>query len=245
LNWHVIGIALALALATGLLFDLAPALQATRVDLVSSLKDTRAGQPRLRWRGALIPISLSQILVVGRVATCVLLLVAAGLFVHTLSNLNSIQLGFNRENVLLFSVKAKQAGYRDQALVRYYQNLQSRLASMPGVRSVTASSYAMVSESMSSRGAHVLGVNPGKERSVAILGVAGSFFATMQMTLAVRQPHPLPQKLQAHLPDTGIPRASHITKLAAGEIPVRVIELSVVEKIEELRPELQRHALPY
>jgi predicted permease len=183
LNWHVLGIALALALATGLLFGLAPALQATRVDLVSSLKDTRAGQPRLRWRGALMAIGLSQILVVGQVAICVLLLVAAGLFIRTLSNLNSIQLGFNRENVLLFSVDAKQAGYRDQALVRYYQNLQSRLASMPGVRSATATSYAMVSESMSSRGAHVPGVNPGKERSVAVLGVAGSFFETMQIPI--------------------------------------------------------------
>jgi len=183
LNWHVLGIAVALALATGLLFGLAPALQATRVDLVSSLKDTRAGQPRLRWRGVLGRISLSQMLVVGQVAICVLLLVAAGLFVHTLSNLNSIQLGFNRENVLLFSVNAKQAGYRDQALVRYYQNLQGRLASMPGVRGVTATSYAMVSQSMSSRGANVPGVNPGKERSVAILDVAGSFFATMQIPI--------------------------------------------------------------
>jgi predicted permease len=183
LNWRVLGVAVALALATGLLFGLAPALQATRVDLVSSLKDTRAGQPRLRWRGAFMRISLSQVLVVGQVAICVLLLVAAGLFVHTLSNLNSIQLGFNRENVLLFSVNAKQAGYRDQALVRYYQSLQSRLASMPGVRGVTATSYAMVSQSMTSRGTHVLGVNPGKDRSVALLSVAGSFFETMQIPI--------------------------------------------------------------
>jgi predicted permease len=183
LNWHVLGLALALALATGLLFGLAPALEATRVDLVSSLKEARAGESRLRWRGALMRVSLSQILVTGQVAICVLLLVAAGLFVHTLSNLNSIQLGFNRESVLLFSVNAKQAGYRDQALVRYYQNLQSRLGSMPGVRGVTATSYAMVSGSMSSRGTNVPGVNPGKERSVAILGVAGSFFATMQIPI--------------------------------------------------------------
>ncbi len=183
LNWHVLGIAVALALATGLLFGLAPALQATRVDLVSSLKDTRAGQPRLRWGGPLRGINLSQVLVVGQVTICVLLLVAAGLFVHTLSNLNSIQLGFNQENVLLFSVDAKQAGYRDQALVHYYQNLQSRLASLPGVRGVTATTYAMVSQGMSSRLANVPGVNPGKERTVAILGVAGSFFETMQIPI--------------------------------------------------------------
>jgi predicted permease len=183
LNWHVLGIALALALGTGLLFGLVPALQATRVDLVSSLKDTRAGQPRLRWRGALGAIGLSQVLVVGQVAICVLLLVAAGLFVHTLSNLNSIQLGFNQENVLLFSVDAKQAGYRDQALVRYYQDLQSRLESLPGIRGVTATSYAMVSQSMSSRLAHVPGANPGKEPVVATIGVAGSFFETMQIPI--------------------------------------------------------------
>ena len=110
LNWHVLGAASALSLLTGLLFGLAPALQSTRVDVIPALKEARAGQPGSRhgfWR-----ISLSQALVVTQIGISLLMLVAAGLFVRTLSNLQSIQLGFNREDLLLFQMNARQAGHR-------------------------------------------------------------------------------------------------------------------------------------
>jgi hypothetical protein len=95
LNWHVIGVAAALSLVTGVLFGLAPALQATRVEVMPALKDTRdgfAGSRRFFW-----PASLRQVLVAGQIAISLLMLFAAGLFVRTLSNLESIDLGFNRE----------------------------------------------------------------------------------------------------------------------------------------------------
>ena len=76
-------------------------------------------------------VSLSQVLVVSQIAISLLLLVGAGLFVRTLSNLGAVELGFNRERVLLFSVNARQAGYRDDALIRFYDNLQTRLARSP------------------------------------------------------------------------------------------------------------------
>ncbi len=91
LNWHVLGAALALSLLTGLLFGLAPALQSTRVDVMPALKEARAGQPGSRrswWH-----ISLRRVLVVGQIAISLLLLVAAGLFVRTLSNLQSDPVG--------------------------------------------------------------------------------------------------------------------------------------------------------
>src|SRR5436189_507578 len=99
LNWHVLGAAAALSMITGLLFGLAPALQSTRVDVMPALKETRAGQPSSRhsFRRA----GLSHLLVVSQIAISLLMLVAAGLFVRTLSNLLSIQLGFNREDLLL------------------------------------------------------------------------------------------------------------------------------------------------
>src|SRR5882672_2398827 len=89
LNWHVLGAAVALSLLTGLLFGLAPALQSTRVDVISALKETRAGQPgsQRSFRRA----SLSHVLVVTQISMSLLMLVAAGLFVRTLSNLQSIQ----------------------------------------------------------------------------------------------------------------------------------------------------------
>ena len=174
LNWRVLAVAIALSLATGMLFGLAPALQATRVDLTSALRETRAGRTS---RGR---VGLSQVLVVSQIAISLLLLIAAGLFVRTLTNLNSVALGFNRENLLLFTINAKQAGYRDDALVRFYASLQARLAGIPGVRGVTASQYALVSQSSSATQADIPGYT-GKDHGTDTLTVAPGFFTTMQI----------------------------------------------------------------
>ena len=86
-------------------------MQSTRVDLIGALKrDTRRRTPlQLAFVARVSP---SQVLVVSQIAVSLLLLVAAGLFVRTLANLNSIALGFDGERVLLFAVNAKQAGYK-------------------------------------------------------------------------------------------------------------------------------------
>jgi macrolide transport system ATP-binding/permease protein len=152
---------ISLSVGTGILFGLAPAIQSTRVDLISAFKQTRGSEHRLRLHSWL---PVSQALAVAQIAISLLLLVAAGLFLHTLTNLNSIALGFNRENLLLFTINAKQAGYKDDALIRFYENLQARLSTMPGVRSVTSSNYALVSGSVSSTGVKISGFtgkNPG------------------------------------------------------------------------------------
>jgi predicted permease len=178
LNWHVLAVTLGLALLTGMLFGLAPALQSTSVDLTSALKQTRTGEQRFRVRSWL-RVSLSQSLVVSQIAVTLLLLVAAGLFVRTLGNLNSIALGFNRESLLLFTVNAKQPGYRDQALVRFYDQLQARLSTLPGVRAVAASNFALVSGSLNNTSFTIPGYT-GPNKSVNTLAVAPGFFSTMQ-----------------------------------------------------------------
>ena len=106
IDWPVLGFTFALAVVCGLLFGLAPALQGTRVDLTPALKESRASAPRGRLRHAGMRIGLSHVLVVSQIAISLLLVVGAGLFVHTLSNLRSVALGFNRENILLFSLNA-------------------------------------------------------------------------------------------------------------------------------------------
>ena len=91
-----------------------PALQATRPALIPALKDPRAGQARrAHASGGCARLSVTQTLVVVQVAISLLLLVTAGLFVRTLSNLQSIDVGFNRDNVLLFELNAPQAGYAE------------------------------------------------------------------------------------------------------------------------------------
>ena len=121
LNWQVLLVTLGLALLCGVLFGLVPALQSTRPALIPALKDPRAGQARRAHERGCRFLNVTQTLVVVQVAISLLLLVTAGLFVRTLSNLHSIDVGFNRENVLLFELNAPQAGYaavRGHSLLR-------------------------------------------------------------------------------------------------------------------------------
>jgi macrolide transport system ATP-binding/permease protein len=78
-----------------------------------AFKESRAGELRARARHAFLRMNLSHVLVVSQIAISLLMLVAAGLFVRTLSNLHSVQLGFNRENVLLFQLNAPQVGHHE------------------------------------------------------------------------------------------------------------------------------------
>ena len=181
LNWHVLGVAVLLSLLTGLLFGLAPALQATRVDVMPALKETRAGQPGSQhsFRRA----SLSQVLVATQIGISLLMLVAAGLFVRTLSNLQSIQLGFNRENVLLFRINARQAGHRDPEIVTFYSDLQTRFSAIPGIRGASASQSPLLGEGTWS--GWVVPVGQQRKAPTHILMTAPDFFKTMQIPVVL------------------------------------------------------------
>ena len=175
LNWHVLGAAAALSLLTGLLFGLAPALQSTRVDVMPALKEIRAGRARSRFR-----LSLSGLLVVTQIGLSLVLLVAAGLFVRTLSNLESVQLGFNRDNLLLFELNARQAGHRDPEIVSFYSDLQKQFQAIPGVRHASLSHTSLFSAGtgllMRVNGAEVA-------EATRLLFVGPEFFTTMQIPI--------------------------------------------------------------
>jgi ABC-type lipoprotein release transport system permease subunit len=81
-------------------------------------------------------------LVVGQIALSLLLVLGAGLFVRTLAKLESIQLGFNRENVLLFKLDAAQAGHKAPEIFSFYRDLQTRFGLIPGVESASVAGYA-------------------------------------------------------------------------------------------------------
>src|SRR5690242_338123 len=135
LNWSVLGVTAALSVLCGLFFGLAPAMQSTRADVMPALKNGRGGGPRRRAQ---------HVLVVAQIATSFLILVAAGLFVRTLSNLHSVQLGYARENILLFSLNARQAGHRDPEIETFYADLRKRLESIPGVSSATLAQSSII-----------------------------------------------------------------------------------------------------
>ena len=178
LNWHVLAVVAALSLVTGVLFGLAPALQATRVDVMPALKETRAGQPAARH--SFRRVSLSHALVVGQIGISLLMLVAAGLFVRTLSNLESIDLGFNRENLLLFQLDVRKAGHKDPEISNFYGELRRRFTAIPGVRDASLSEDSLVEAGEGLP----LGVSgePSNPHN-RILTVGPAFFKTMQIPI--------------------------------------------------------------
>ena len=178
LNWHVLGVAAALSLVTGVLFGLVPALQATRVDVMPALKESRDGSVGVRrfFR----PASLSHVLVAGQIAISLLMLFAAGLFVRTLSNLESIDLGFNRENLLLFQLDARKAGYKDPEISSFYGDLRKRFRAIAGVREASLSEDSLIQAGTGLRLA-VSSAPPNPENR--ILSVGPEFFRTMQIPI--------------------------------------------------------------
>ena len=178
MNWHVLMASATLSLVTGVLFGLAPALQATRVDLMSALKTTRAGRPRPML--VLHRIRLGHLLVTFQIAVAVIIIVAAGLFVRTLSNLQSVELGFDRDNVLLFQVDARKAGHQDRGVAAFYRQLRDRLRAIPGVRDVSLSEDSLIN---AGTGLPVTVVGAPTDRGERILNVGPEFFRTMQIPL--------------------------------------------------------------
>jgi macrolide transport system ATP-binding/permease protein len=176
LNWHVLGVTIALSLLTGVVFGLAPAIQSTRVDVIPVLR-ARTGE---RIRHSFLHVSLSQFLMVSQIAISLLMLVAAGLFVRTLSNLQTIELGFNRENLLLFELNPQQTGHQAPEIFAFYSDLQKRFSVIPGVRNGTFSRVSLLGGGTMGTIISVAGV---QQAGNLVLPVGPSFFTTMQIPM--------------------------------------------------------------
>jgi predicted permease len=128
----------ALAVATGLLFGLAPALQSMRLDLWNTLKDVVGSVS-----GTGGSVKLRKSLVVAQVAFSFLLLAGAGLFVKTLANLKNARTGFRDiDRVVTFQVDAALNGYSTPRVLDFYQRALQDIRALPGVKSA---GYALVS----------------------------------------------------------------------------------------------------
>ncbi|HKC89197.1 MAG TPA: ABC transporter permease, partial [Blastocatellia bacterium] len=129
---------LAVSVLTGLLFGLAPAWQATRINLTSSLKDqTGASAGRSR-------MALNKLLVVTQVALSLFLLIGAGLFVRSLRNLRTLDAGIDYENIVQFSIDPG-GGYDVAQRSNLYKQMLARLEALPGARSATFSTGGLLS----------------------------------------------------------------------------------------------------
>ena len=138
LNWSVLAFTGAVSILSGVVFGITPAISATREDLNSMLKSNEgATQPRRWHRGVM------RSLVVSQLALSMTLLIAAGLLIRTLQQLNAVDTGFDREKVLTMWTFPVLIGYDHAKEVRLYGQLIDKLSSIPGVASASLSRYSL------------------------------------------------------------------------------------------------------
>lgn len=174
----VLAFTLAVSLLTGLLFGLAPALLASRGETVAALRQSAIAGGR-SW------FDLRNLLVVTQVALSLLLLISAGLFLRTLENLTAQEMGFNRDNLLLFELDPTRNGYRQDRLIGLYGNALRQLQSLPGVTSVSFSRNALLSGWVNSWPMPTQGgtAKPGSTEMLYENEVGPRFFETMGMRI--------------------------------------------------------------
>jgi len=176
IDWRVLGFTLAATLLTGLLFGIAPALRSMRIDLTPALKDSAGGLGGRQGR-----FRLGNILVVAQVALTVVVMVGAGLVVHTLQNLRSLDPGFATGNLLTFDVDATLTRYKGERLAAFYRDLRDRFTAIPGVTSVSYSSSILLSGSLWSTDFHLPGTPPKSTKTADQMAVGPQFFETMEI----------------------------------------------------------------
>jgi putative ABC transport system permease protein len=169
----VLGFTLGVSLLTGVLFGLAPALQATRPDLVPALKgEAPAGGSKSR---------MSRGLVIAQMALSIVLLISAGLFLRNLQTATQIDKGFISDNLLLADVDPGLQGYSRARTEDFYRQLTERLEASPSVKSVSYTNTQQLSLGGSDWGVTIPGYTPAPDEnmSIYVATVTPGYFETM------------------------------------------------------------------
>jgi predicted permease len=167
------------SILAGLLFGLVPAIQASRTDLASAMKE-KTRTARGFWR-----VSLSAALVVMQVGLSMVLLTGAGLFARSLAKLQSEDVGFDRTNMLLVGIDPRLAGYKPTELPSLYQQILDRLNTVQNVQSVTLATYSPFSGTQRNSSIQITGFTPepGQEPSVEEMLVGPKYAETLGVPL--------------------------------------------------------------
>jgi predicted permease len=134
--------AAALAIGTGVLFGLFPALHSTRPDLISALKG-QSGQPS----GARSASRFRTSLATAQIALSMALLVSAGLFTRSLFNVSRVDLGLRAENVVMFQISPARNGYKVEQTRQLFERVEDEIGALPGVTGVSSSTVPLLSGS--------------------------------------------------------------------------------------------------
>jgi len=194
------------SIVAGVLFGLVPAVQASRTNLSSAMKE------KTRTRSGFLRFSLSSLMVVMQVGLSMVLLTGAGLFARSLIKLQNEDVGFDRNNVLLLGIDPRLAGYKPNQLATLYQQIIERLSSVPQVRNVSMATYAPMSGTSRTSSIEVSGYTPQPGESLITQDIlAGPKYAE---TLGI----PLLRGREIELRDTAsAPRIAVVNATFAGK----------------------------
>jgi predicted permease len=183
-NLRVIGFALALSVATGVVVGAIPALRASRAGLYDAFRETGrvvGGSGRHR-------LPLGRVLVVSQIALSLVLVTTAGMFVRTLRNLLAVDPGYDRAEVITARLDVRSAGYEQAQLPALYDRLVTRAMAVPGVRSASLSVHG-IAGSTSTASFIVAGRTlPPNEEPAQLNHVTPEYFATVGMSLLRGRP---------------------------------------------------------
>ena len=136
-DWRVMGLTFATSMATALAFGLLPALRGTRVPLAESLKAQARSVIGAAGHGGRVPVG--KVLIAGQMAVAILLLLVAALFVRSFQALVHVDVGYDRDHVLVARIDPRSSGYTVADLPALYTRVIEGLARLPGVVAVSAS----------------------------------------------------------------------------------------------------------
>ena len=170
----------ALAIATGLLFGVMPAMKATRLNLEGTLREQGSSVS-----GGLSQVRFRKGLVVSQVVLTAVLLVGAGLFARSLSNLKNLDLGLRPENLITFSIAPELNAYSPERTIAIFDQLHQNLSALPGVESVSESMMGAFTDNSASSNITVEGyqAQDGEDMDARNDRIGPGYFSTMGIPL--------------------------------------------------------------
>ena len=182
-DWRVIGLTFATSMATALAFGLLPALRGTRVPLAESLKAQTRSVIGAAGHGGRVPVG--KLLIAGQMAVAILLLLVAALFVRSLQALVQVDVGYDRDHVLVARIDPRSSGYTVAELPALYTRVVERLARLPGVVAVSVSANGPFSGSRNRGDFSVEGYTPARDEQMTTLKdwVTSDYFRTVGLAI--------------------------------------------------------------
>jgi len=168
------------ALVTGVVFGMFPALHSTRPDLISTMRAS-SGQPS----GARAAARFRTSLVTAQIALSMALLISAGLFIKSLANVSRVDLGLDPQNVVTFGISPELSGYDSLRARQLFERAEDELATLPGVSGVTASLVPILSGSNWGNDVRVQGYQSGPDidSNARFNSVSPNYFRTLGMNV--------------------------------------------------------------